>query len=421
MRRLFLSAAWLALLPAIAAAESQSLTLTVAAGKHDRKNEPVVVPLTLPKALTASKIVVMTTQKGQMLLGQLTAPSLNAPAGDTPAGKERSELHFILPELKAGESMTLSTSFDSKKAVVAKNDHTFAWVNKPNEYSELSFGKRPVLRYIDIPLDESTPAQREATFKVYHHLYTPDGSRLATKGVGGLYTHHRGIFYGFMKVTYDDNKVVDIWHCKEQTYQGHEKILSEEAGPVLGRHRLLIGWHGKNKELFAKEERELTVYNTPGGELVEFASRLTPVKGTVKVDGDPQHAGFHFRADEEVNKNKMQTVYIRPDGIGVPGAERNWDPKTQKGPVDLPWNAMSFVLGDKRYTAAYLDRPDNPKEARYSERNYGRFGSYFVAEATEKNPLTVNYRLWLQEGYMKGPEVAALDEAFVEPATVTVK
>ena len=33
--------------------------------------------------------------------------------------------------------------------------------------------------------------------------------------------------------------------------------------------------------------------------------------------------------------------------------------------VDLPWNVMSFVVGGKRYTAAYLDRPENPKEARY--------------------------------------------------------
>ena len=61
---------------------------------------------------------------------------------------------------------------------------------------------------------------------------------------------------------------------------------------------------------------------------------------------------------------------------------------------------MSFVLGDQRYTVAYLDRPQNPKEARFSERDYGRFGSYFVADATEKKPVEVDYRLWLQDGPM---------------------
>src|SRR5581483_12011042 len=125
------------------------------------------------------------------------------------------------------------------------------------------------------------------------------------------------------------------------------------------------GWHGQGKERFAVEERELTVYNVPGGRLVEFAARLRPTDGPVKLDGDPQHAGFHFRADNEVaTKTNKETIFIRPDGVDKPGATRNWP--QDKGHVNLPWNAMSFVLGGKRYTAAYLDRPDNPKEARYS-------------------------------------------------------
>jgi hypothetical protein len=82
---------------------------------------------------------------------------------------------------------------------------------------------------------------------------------------------------------------------------------------------------------------------------------------------------------------------------------------------------MSFVVGGQRYTTAYLDRPTNPKEARFSERDYGRFGSYFVAEATEKKPLEVNYRIWLQEGQMTVDQVAALDQDFVTPVVVTVK
>jgi hypothetical protein len=268
-------------------------------------------------------------------------------------------------------------------------------------------------------LDDSTKEKRDQTFKVFHHLYDPAGKHLVTNGAGGKYPHHRGLFYGFRKVTYD-GKEVDIWHCTGDTYQGHEKFLETTAGPVLGRHRVQIGWHGKGKEKFATEERELTVYAVPGGQLVEFASRLRPVKGTVKLDGDPQHAGFHFRADDEVaSKTEKETIFIRPDGEDKPGASRNWP--DQKGHVNLPWDAMSFVLGGQRYTAAYLDRPSNPKEARYSERPYGRFGSYFVAEVTEKEPLTVDYRIWLQEGKMAGEEVAAKSAAFASPVEVKVK
>jgi hypothetical protein len=191
---------------------------------------------------------------------------------------------------------------------------------------------------------------------------------------------------------------------------------------VLGRHRLAISWHGQDKQVFANEERELTVYNVPGGQLVEFASWLRSRAGPVKLDGDPQHAGVHFRADNEVfAKTSEQTIYVRPDGTGKPGETRNWDPKTRQGPVNLPWDAMSFVLRSKHYTVAYLDHPKNPKESRYSEREYGRFGSYFEYTLEKDRPLRVNYRLWLQEGLMKPEEIAVLSTSFVEPDRVSVK
>jgi hypothetical protein len=70
---------------------------------------------------------------------------------------------------------------------------------------------------------------------------------------------------------------------------------------------------------------------------------------------------------------------------------------------------------------AYLDKSTNPKPAQYSERNYGRFGSYFVYELTPEKPLAINYRLWLQKGEMKAPEIAALATDFAKPVEVKVK
>jgi Methane oxygenase PmoA len=413
MKNLFLSALCLAVLTPAARAESMTFEITVAAGKHERVNDPVRVTLSVPASLSHAQAT-LTDAGGKSVPCQVTDVSLDA-IGRTAQLPQR-ELHFLLSKLKAGETAKFTAVLDSNTPTSTK---CFSWHDTKGEFTELRFGDKPALRYVYKALDDK---DRENTFKVYHHLYDPTGTMLVTKGPGGLYTHHRGIFYGFMKVTYDDNKVVDIWHCKEQTYQSHDKFLAEEAGVVLGRHRVEIGWHGKNKELFAKEERELTVYNTPGGRLVEFTSRLTSVKGTVKLDGDPQHAGFHFRAAQEVaEKHKNETFYVRPDGIGGKGEKgtRNWP--AQKEHVNLPWDAMCFILGDKRYTCAYLDKPTNPKEARYSERDYGRFGSYFVTEVTDKKPLTVNYRLWLQEGEMTPAQVAALSAEFVDPVKVTVK
>ena len=130
-------------------------------------------------------------------------------------------------------------------------------------------------------------------------------------------------------------------------HQSHQQFMAQEAGPVLGRHLVRIGWHGQQREIFAEELRELTVYRVPTGLLVEFASRLDSTDGPVRLDGDPQHAGFHFRADNEVaNSTKDLTYYLRPDGVGEPGETRNWP--NQSDFVNLPWNAMSFVLGDQR-------------------------------------------------------------------------
>ena len=119
------------------------------------------------------------------------------------------------------------------------------------------------------------------------------------------------------------------------------------------------------------------------------------------------------------DKTKGKTYYLRPDGKGQPGKFRNWP--GDKGHVNLPWNALSIVVGDQRYTVAMLDRPQNPKEARFSERDYGRFGSYFEYEIDENKPLQLNYRVWVQEGEMDVEGVQQLANDFVEPVEVTVQ
>ena len=426
MRRICCRA--LLLLPLLAlpaSAATTTLNVTVAAGKYDRSGTPVRQSLTLPSAFADLKVVTLKDENGKpFAVAQLTEPGLLDEGPEPAKGEVRRELHFILPNLKAGDSVKLKAVLDSEKPETPAAE-AFHWKDHPGESSDLFFNEQPVLRYVCKPFDDSTKEKRYETYKVFHRLWSPDGKELVTNGVEdpkALYPHHRGIFYGFREVTYDDGKKTDIWHCPK-AYQENEKFLATEAGPVLGRQRVLIAWHGEEKEIFAHEERELTVYATPGGRLVEFASRLKPVKGVVHLDGDPQHAGFHFRAAMEVadKTNAVHTFYIRPDGVGKEDETRNWDPKTKEGPVNLPWDAMCFLLGGKRFTVAYLDRPENPKEARFSERDYGRFGSYFVADATEKKPVDVEYRLWLQSGPMTVEEVAAKSADFVARPEIEIR
>ncbi|HYT89973.1 MAG TPA: DUF6807 family protein [Gemmataceae bacterium] len=439
MRRLSLWTTLLALsAPASVLAQDKTITLTITAGKHACENTPICVPLTVPREFAHRTDISLTGDEAFQLIGQLTLPGLTtAHIKSADVHLLRRDLHVLVKHLAAGATAKLSLHFG--KEVLSLN--RFNWSGKPGEYLELRFGLdpktvRPMLRYMHKDYDTSTAEARDRTYKVFHHLYDPAGKRLVTNGGQTdlqpgetkklLYPHHRGLMFAYMRCTYGEGKstTADTWHAKPgDTHQSHMAfVVPEEAGALLGRHCVLVDWHGPKKEVFAKEERELTVYNVPGGTLVDFTSRLKTTGGTVKLDGDPQHAGFQFRASNDVaDKTAKQTYYVRPDGKGKPGETRNWEPKTKKGPINLPWDALSFVLDGKRYTVAYLNHPSNPGESRWSERDYGRFGCYFAYDLTPERPLVVNYRIWLQNGEMTVPDVAALHTNFVEPPKVTVK
>jgi hypothetical protein len=417
--------------------QNQTIEITVAGGKEDARNIPVVVPLEVVPALVkfldkGGHVRLNKAGSNKLLFGQWTTPGLLTEEIQ-PKDKTlvRRDLHFVLPELKAGSTWISRVELSRSAATPGKL--AFDWKEPNGAYVELWRGERPILRYMYRAYDNSSTAIRNKTYKVFHHVYDPTGKRIVTNGGDTdpgaenkklLYPHHRGLMYAFNQISYDGMKGVDTWHAKpKDTHESHAGFLSADTGLVLGRHRVAIDWHGPDNKVFAKEEREMTVYNVPGGTLVEFASRLKTAGGKVHLDGDPQHAGFQFRAANDVSEkeNAKQTYYLRPDGKGGFGETRNWDPKTKKGPVNLPWDAMSFVLDARRYTVAYVDHPKNPGEKRYSERDYGRFGCYFVYDLTPEHPLVLNHRIWLQDGEMTGDQVQALSTNFVSPPQVAVK
>ncbi|PQO41626.1 DUF6807 family protein [Blastopirellula marina] len=393
-------------------ASAAALKLEVAATDQDEINIPITVAV--PKSTAGdAEVATVTLSDGTKLSGQLTAPRLLSKAD---AKKDR-ELTFVLPKLAANAKLTATVDFGG-----SVGDQQFSWKDQPGKSMDLLFGKQPVLRYMYESLDESSPERRNETFKIYHHVFDMDGENLLTKGPGGLFQHHRGLFYGFNRISYttDGKKQnADVWHCNNGESQAHVDVLSSEAGPVLGRQLLQIEWRGRDAKPFAVEQREMTVYHTPQGRLIEFASRLDSKVDDLKLDGDPQHAGFQFRATQYVPDNTAKkTFYIRPDGKGKPGAFRNWP--GQKEHIDLPWNVLVFEAFDKTYSTCYLDRPTNPKPARFSERDYGRFGSYFATDVPQGKPLDVNYRVYLTEGEISPEAITESYASFNQPPQVSI-
>lgn len=308
-------------------------------------------------------------------------------------------------------------------ALVSTSGHAaeFKWQDEKGLHRDLLFGDRLVASYMYEALDNSSDQSRDRTYKPYHHIYDWEGKDLITKGPGGQFTHHRGIYHGFNQITYtrEDGSTgrADTWHARGKAFQQHIDFTAETANAEGASLTTTIGWHGENGEKFATEERTLTFsYNAENDLVVDFRATLSTDLPKVKLDGDAQHAGIQFRASNEVNSTKEQTYYIRPDGIGKPGQERNPannpDKERNPGTFDLDYHALSFVLGDDRYSVGYFVHGDNPLPSWHSERSYGRFGSYFITEFTKEKPLTVNFRFVIRKGEFTQEQLAEMAAAY---------
>lgn len=260
----------------------------------------------------------------------------------------------------------------------------------PGQLDVLKDGKI-VARYMHA-YDQSTPERAHETYKPYLHVFDAEGKAPITKGAGGQYTHHRGIFLGFSKLGFEGERF-DLWHMKG-VEQVHQKFLKQEAEDEQAVFTSLIHWNDKEGQPILKEERTFTIANGPDPAYVAITmdSSLLAERGDVELTGDPEHAGAQFRPANEVNRNK--TVYYFPG--------ENTDPKKVK---DLRWVGESFSIGDKQYSVVILNSPENPKGTVFSAyRDYGRFGAYPSFTIKQGESKKLHYRWMVKSGDMFAPQ-----------------
>ena len=399
------------------AAEPPAWSITVDPGDVNRSNLPVRVSLVVPEAVAAGGMRILLAD-GSQIDGQFVEPGLFAEAARPAAGDMRRDLVFVLPSLPAGAAVELTA--EPAPPVPEPKPARLAWAAEAASAS-LLLGGKPLVRYEKPAYDAADEARRVVSYKPFHHVFDPATGIRLTKGDGGQYTHHRGIFFGYNRIAHGTGKGTssDCWHCKGRARQEHRETLVEAAGPVAGVQRVAIDWIGGDGTRILGETRELDVVPVAGGTVIDFASRLE-APASVRLDGDPQHAGVHFRASNEVHEaTKAQTYYVRPGGKAKPGEYRNWP--QDKTYVNAPWHAASFVVGGQRYTVLRANRPANPGEARMSERDYARFGSYFAHDLEPGKPLEVGYRFWVQPGELGVEEAARIAADYARPVRVTVR
>ncbi|MDY7109006.1 MAG: DUF6807 family protein, partial [Planctomycetota bacterium] len=266
---------------------------------------------------------------------------------------------------------------------------SYRWVVVSDGVVDLMDGDQRVLRYMHA-YDASTPERLHETYKCYHHVFDARGEHVLTKGPGGLYTHHRGLFIGWNRLTVDGREY-DFWHMKGVT-QRHAGMLELLAGPEAARQTALIHWCDGEDKIVIAERR--TVRVTRGGDgamlVIGFRSELTAERDDVLLLGDPEHAGFQFRAHNDVAEGppEVKAKYLFH--------EKDVDPRKE---TDLPWAVMSFGLNGKRYWVQHMNHPRNPSPTVYSAyRDYGRFGAYPRTEIEAGETLILRYRLRIGEG-----------------------
>ena len=266
------------------------------------------------------------------------------------------------------------------------------------------------LRTVTTPFDADNP---ELAYKVYTHVYDFDGAYPITKGAGGKYSHHRGLFIGW-KTTRLENDTVDTWHMRTGRKKSGRDVyvhqqLAEWRALESTKDRVSqtahILWAAEDMDPFIEEERTLTAYPGEGGmRVIDFASTLHTLAGPIKLQGDAHHAGMQIRMSNEVVDNEKETEYILPDG-----AERIENDNV-KGAW---WACGSMRIGGKRYWIMHLTSPDLVTgEPIYSLRPYGRFGAFFEPDLTPESPLCLKFRIVVSETPLDKAKCEALYEHY---------
>ncbi len=270
---------------------------------------------------------------------------------------------------------------------------------------ELRFGRAILWRH------ESAwdPARHEETFRPYTHLGGLYGERL-TKGPGGLYPHHRGVFCGWTRVRVGGERH-NFWSVpgEPRPHQEHRAWEAgvEWTGPITARVAAHTDWVTAAGEVLVEERREWSTWRyeaAPGLAHVLLDYRVTlTARGDapVELDGDPAHAGFQIRLAQSVAEGKACT-YVRPDSAGG-GQNDNWS--------DAPWVAGRFPIGGRRYEVLFHDHPRNPAPTVFNTRDYGRFGPFFRTTLEPGEPLHLRYALRVRELVEDHPYTESLDPA----------
>lgn len=265
--------------------------------------------------------------------------------------------------------------------------------NGPGKQALIQHDGKPVAAFI----------HGEGQFKPYLHVYGVEAELLTNGGLDkegkatGKFPHHRGIYIGWNQIKSDlggnepGTKPFDLWHFNNGGKMEVQSIARTDTGRDTLGFTAVITWRGGKKDatgsdLLLTETRTHTLSRAGGRTQVDARFRLQAARD-LRLDGDLQHAGIHFRASDEVSGRADETAYVwEPD---VPG------PGGKVVSKDLKWCRLVFPIGSRWYAATEFNAPSNPVEE-LSWRDYGRFGFFFKKAMAKGETLSLAYRFHIE-------------------------
>ncbi len=254
-------------------------------------------------------------------------------------------------------------------------------------YDDLWLQGRWLLREVWDPTPRGTPP----LVRYHDEIVLPGSAVFVTRGEGpGLYPHHRGVFLGWNRV-HHDGRDTDFWHLRDGA-----RIVRQANGVACERggaaRTTSLSWiDGTGRTVLREARRTLALPEGPDVLVLDYDIALTAVDGDIDLDGDAQHAGFQFRAADEVAASPADTVTVLAAGAAAVASV----PEGVRGAViaDARWVAQRYTIAGRRCTVLHCDHPDNARPTVYGVRPYGRFGAFPRVHLAAGETVRLRYRI----------------------------
>jgi len=232
--------------------------------------------------------------------------------------------------------------------------------------------------------------------------------------------HHRSWWF-----THGSVNGIDFWSESEKAGRIFQtKIELLESGDVMGRIRTANDWVAPTGETVCQDVREVRIYNTSNGRLLDFNVTIRAMEGPVTF-GDTKEGMMGFRVASSMDADR---------GGHIVNSRGQKDADTWGMPAE--WCDYYGPMYGRTVGIAVMDHPSSFRHPTYWHvRTYGLFaanpfglkdfpngkgkdGSHTIPAGGE---MRFRYRIFIHEGTTDQANIARVQAGYAAPPVVSVR